>query len=41
MGAARTRLQKMANDPRETAHVRRIAAEALEGQITENPDIDK
>ncbi len=36
--AARTRIQEMANDPRETAHVRRLAAEALEGPITEDPD---
>jgi hypothetical protein len=41
MGAIRMRVQKMANDPRETPHIRRIAAEALQGEITENPDIDK
>jgi hypothetical protein len=39
--AARTRVQMMANDPRETTHVRRLAAAALEGEITENPESDK
>jgi hypothetical protein len=39
--AARARVQRMTNDPRETAHIRRLAAEALEGQITEDPDTDK
>jgi hypothetical protein len=36
--AAQTRVQKMANDPRETEHIRRLAAEALKGPITEDPD---
>ncbi len=39
--AARVRMQRMVNDPGETAHIRRLAAEALEGQISENPDVDK
>jgi hypothetical protein len=38
---ARVRIQKMAKDPGETAHVRRIATEALEGKITENPESNK
>jgi hypothetical protein len=41
MDVARARVQKMANDPRETAHIRRLAAAALEGEITEAPDTDK
>ncbi len=39
--AARARLQTMANDPNESAHARRLAAVALEGEITENPEGDK
>ncbi len=38
---ARARVEKIVSDRRETAHIRRIAAEALEGEITGNPDIDK
>ncbi len=37
-GAARTRVQRMANDISETPHVRRLAAEALQGEITESPN---
>lgn len=39
--AARMRVQEMANDPRETARVKRLAAEALQGVITENPDTNR
>lgn len=36
--AARSRVQKMAADPGETAHVRQLAAETIMGKITENPN---
>jgi hypothetical protein len=36
--AAQARIQKMANDPKETAHVRKIAADALKGEITYDPN---
>lgn len=39
--AARTRIQKMANDPNETARIGRLAAEVLDGNVTENPEISK
>jgi hypothetical protein len=35
--AARTRMEKIANDPTETTKVRVIAAEALKGNVAENP----
>ena len=38
---AQRRIQSLANDPRETSHVRRLAAEALKGEITEDPDSGK
>jgi hypothetical protein len=36
--AAQARIQKMANDPKKTAHVRKIAADALKGEITYDPN---
>ena len=35
---ARARIQRMSSDPAETEHVKRIAAEALEGRVTEDPE---
>ena len=37
--AARTRIQQMVNDPNETARIRRLAAEVLDGNVTENFEI--
>jgi hypothetical protein len=39
--AARRRIQDMANDPRETTHIRSLAAEVPEGKIVGNPDVDQ
>jgi hypothetical protein len=35
---ARARIQRMSSDPAETEQVKRIAAEALEGRVTEDPE---
>lgn len=37
--AARPRVQRLIEDPRESAHTKRLAEEALRGRITENPEI--